>query len=173
MHKKLRLSLESILILLLALLLFTPGFYHNQWMAAGRKWFYDWQKNSDHMVIARLVESRQSGVFSYGALLGFGNIATGEDDAQNSGTELQAYLEGEKFQSYLAYTSVPGLQGIFFSVFEQLTNFSPGLNLKIFRGATSLLSAFVLGLFVYWTTKELGRTAGLLTLIFITFSEWI
>jgi len=87
--------------------------------------------------------------------------------------EYQAYLEEGKFQSYFVYTSVPGIQGIFFSVFEQLTNFSPGLNLKIFHGVISLLSAFVLGLFVYWTSKELGRSAGLLTLVFIAFSEWM
>ena len=173
MNKSLRFSLESILILLLALLLFTPGFYRNQWMAAGRKWFYDWQKNSEHMVIARLVESRQSGIFSHGALLGFGNIPTWSSSAENPGLEYQAYLEEGEFQSYFAYTSVPGIQGIFFSLFEQLTNFSPGMNLKIFHGVISLLSAFMLGLFVYWTSKELGRFAGLLTLLFIVFSEWI
>jgi hypothetical protein len=67
---------KTILIFILALLLLTPGYYGNAWRAVGKKWFFDWQKFHEHIVVARLVQSRQAGMFSYGALLGYGDITT-------------------------------------------------------------------------------------------------
>ncbi|HSO12204.1 MAG TPA: hypothetical protein VLT51_07500, partial [Anaerolineales bacterium] len=167
--------IRFVLIIFLALIILTPGFYRNQWSAVGKKWFYDWRKLHEGMVIARIVESRENGALSHGGLLGFGcitisNCGWGSFDLDQ---EYIAYKEDGRFQSYSPYTSHPGVQGIFYSLFEQVTDFSPNLNLRLFHGAISLLSAFVLGLFIYWIFEELGAAAGLLTLMFIALSEWM
>jgi len=166
---------KPILIVFLTLLILTPGFYRNQWLAAGKQWFYDWRKIQEGMVIARIVESRETGVLSHGGLLGFGCAATSNCDWESFDLDqgYMIYRENGRFQSYSPYTSHPGLQGVIFSLFELATNFSPSLNLRLFHGAISLLSAFVLGLFIYWIFKELGAAAGSLTLMFIALSEWM
>ena len=158
---------------LLALIILTPGFYRNQWRAAGKDRFYEWRKLQEHMVIARLVESRESSVFSYGALLGYEYITTSNFNSETLDPGYQTYQKNGRFQSYSPYTSNPGIQGVFFGIFDQITDFPPSLNLRLFHGAMSLLTAFVLGLFIYWVFNELGWSAGLLTLGFIAFSEWM
>ena len=173
MKKHFRLSREFIIVLLFVLALLTPGFYRNQWLAAGRKWFYDWRKIQEHMVIARLVESRQSGILAYGALLGSGSLSTLNASLGTLEEEYQAYHENGRFQSYIPYTSNPGLQGVLFGLFAQIADLPPGLNLRLFHGVTSLLTALVLGLFVYWVFHELGWLAGIATLLFIAASEWM
>jgi len=168
-------TLHKLFILLFITLLLTPGFYRNQWQAAGKQWFYDWRKLQEAMVIARIVESRSSGILSHGGLLGFG--CTFQSDCNwitfDTNQEYNLYKENGKFQSYFPYTSHPGLQGLFFSFFEQTINFPPSLNLRIFHGLVSLFSALVLGLFIIWVIEELGIIAGLSLLVFITFSEWM
>ena len=151
----------------------TPGFYRNQWLAAGNDRFYEWRKFQEHMVIARLAETRENGIFSNGALLGFLNGSAEDFDAERLELEYQIYLNEEKFQYFSAYTSNPGLQGIFLGVFDELTDFDPTINLNIFHAAESVLTSLVLGGFVYWATMELGLFAGVFTLVFIASSEWM
>lgn len=165
--------LKLVIIILLTVLILTPGFYRNQWQAAGKKWFYDWRKLQEHLVIARLVQSRQGGIFSYGGLLGFGNTNSWDPATISVDKDYQTYFENGTFQSYYAYTSNPGAEGMLFSLFAQLLHFSPAFNLKLYHGVVSLLSALVLGLFVYWVVIELGWMSGLLTLLFIASSEWM
>ena len=107
------------------------------------------------------------------ALLGYEYITATNFNSEPLDPGYQTYQENGKFQSYSPYTSNPGLQGVFFGIFDQITDFSPSLNLRLFHGAMSLVTAFVLGLFVYWVFSELGWSAGLLTLGFIAFSEWM
>jgi hypothetical protein len=170
---KLHQWLKLVIIVLLTVLVLTPGFYRNEWLAAGKKWFYDWRKLQEHMVIARLVQSRQGGIFAYGGLLGFGNTTSFEPSTISVDKDYQTYLENGTFQSYYAYTSNPGAEGMLFGLFSQLVHFSPAFNLKLFHGAVSLLSALMLGLFIYWVVIELGWISGFLTLLFIASSEWM
>ncbi len=174
MKRAYRLQYKFAMIVLGVVFILTPGFYRNQWQAAGKKWFYDWRSTQERMVIARLIQSRDSGVFSYGALLGFGNITTWDPNSPALKLDIQhIFLEKGTFQSYFAYTSNPALQGVFFGVFDQVFDLQPKLSLNLFHGMVSLLSALMLGLLVYWVIHELGWSAGLLTLVFIAFSEWI
>src|SRR5690349_664111 len=170
---KLQVWLKLGIIVLLTVLVLTPGFYRNQWQAAGKKWFYDWRKLQEHMVIARLVQSRQGGIFAYGGLLGFGNTTSWDPATVSVDKDYQTYFENGTFQSYYAYTSNPGAEGMFFGLFAQLAHSSPAFNLKLYHGAVSLLSAFMLGLFIYWVVTELGWISGVLTLLFIASSEWM
>ena len=160
------------LVFLLVVLLLTLGFYRNQWHAAGRKWFYDWKTNSDVMVLARLVWSRQAGVFAAGGLLGLGDgewPMTPELGAHQYDT----YLNGGAFETYWTYNSVIGAQGVVFSLMERLSGFSPGFDLKLFRGLTAALSALAMALIVAWFWQEFGALPAALVLIFCLLSEWL
>jgi hypothetical protein len=163
-----------VMIVVITILILTPGFYRNEWQAAGRKLFYDWRANQERMVMARLIQSRATGVLSYGALLGFGNLTTWDPDSPALKMDVQqVYLDHGKFESYFPYTSNSALQGVFFGLFDDMFGLRPKLNLNLFHGAESVLSASMFGLLIYWVIHELGWTAGLFTLVFVAFSEWI
>ncbi len=67
---------KNLVVFFVSVVALTLGYYQNEWHAAGKKWFIEWQKKHEHVIVARLVQSRQTGVFSYGALPGFGDITT-------------------------------------------------------------------------------------------------
>jgi hypothetical protein len=159
-------------LFLVAFLLFTLGFYRNQWMAAGKKWFYDWKRPNEVMLIARLVWSRQEGVFSDAALFGIGD---GEWPLTQelSDHQYETYLNKGAFNEYWTYDSMPGLQGIIFGLIDKFTDFDPAVNLKLFRGLTSLASAAVFALIVGWLYLEFGFLPAVFTLVSIMISEWL
>ena len=166
-------TFQFFLIIFGAMVILTPGFYRNQWLASGKDRFYEWRKFQEHMVIARLAETRENGIFSSGALLGFLNGSAEDFSAERLDLEYQIYLEDEEFQYFSAYTSNPGLQGVLLGTFDELTDFDPNINLNIFHAAESILTSLILGVFVYWMVIELGVSAGFFTLLFIAFSEWM
>jgi hypothetical protein len=164
---------KTILIFILALLLLTPGYYGNAWRAVGKKWFFDWQKFHEHIVVARLVQSRQAGMFSYGALLGYGDITTWDVSNAVIDHEYDLFANGGQFSTYWPYNSVPGLQAIPFSLVDRYTGLAPATTLKLFRLVEAVLTAAVFGLFLIWILGQFGLTAVLVTLAFITGSEWL
>ena len=167
-----RFPVKAIIVFIVSMLLLTLGFYRNQWNAAGKKWFYDWKKNNDLMIVARLVWSRQGDVFSEGALFGIGDgqwpLVAGLKDHQ-----YEVYLNDGQFKTYTTYNSVIGIQGLIFGLIDKATNFQPGVNLKLFSGITSMLSAVVLALIVVWFFVEFGLLSALSVLGFCLISEWL
>lgn len=161
------------LIFALALILLTPGYYGNVWRAAGKKWFVDWQKFHEHFIVARLVQSRQAGIFSYGALLGYGDITTWEVNSDVINHEYDLFLNGGQFSAYWPYNSVPGIQAIPFSILDRYSNLAPTTTLKLFRLLEALLAAVVLGMFLVWVLGQFGLLPALLTLFFMATSEWL
>ena len=49
------------------------GFYRNEWSVVREKRFREFQLDSESLVIARMVESRQHGILSQNGLLGWGD----------------------------------------------------------------------------------------------------
>jgi hypothetical protein len=163
---------KLVLIFSLMTILLTLGFYRNQWQAAGRKWFYDWKNNSDVMLVARLAWSRQKGLLANGALLGLGDGQW--PMTQELGVhQYDTYLNNGNFSTYWTYNSVPGTQGLIFGFFDQTTNLNPGLNLKIFRGLTALLSSMSIAALLIWIWIEVGSIPAIFALAFCLFSEWM
>lgn len=163
----------AILFFGLSLAILTSGFYGNAWRAAGKKWFVDWQKFHEHLVIARLVQSRQAGMFSYGGLLGFGDITTWNVDSSVIEHEYSLFLNGGQFSAYWSYNSVPGFEAIPFSLIERYSGMTPASNIKLFRLTEAILSAAVLSMFLVWILGEFGLAAALAGLLFMTLSEWM
>jgi hypothetical protein len=163
----------AVFVFVLALALLIPGYYGNAWHAAGKKWFIDWQKFHEHYVVARLVQSRQAGAFSYGALLGYGDITTWDVNLDVIDHEYDLFVNGGQFSAYWTYNSVPGLQALPFHVLDRYSGLAPATTLKLFRFIESTLAAVVLGLFLVWILGQFGLTAALLTLAFMASSEWL
>ncbi|MFZ5822135.1 MAG: hypothetical protein ACOYYJ_19765 [Chloroflexota bacterium] len=164
--------IKAILLFALAVPLLTLGFYRNQWHAAGKKWFYGWQKERDFWVVGRLVWSLQKGVFSDGALLGIGD-GNWPPSMDVISYQFEIYESKGGFDTFWTYTSAIGFQGVLYSFFDQVTEFDPAYNLKIFRGSTALLTAAVLAGLVVWFFLEIGILAALLALAFMMISEWL
>ena len=174
--KKLRkesiVKFSSIVFLVVFVFLFL-GFYRNQWNVVRDKKFSLFQKDVEAYVIARMVLTRQSTLSSNGGLLGWGDVDpkdVNEDDYQY---QYETYLNGGTFQTYLTKESHPGFQGIFFSILDRVSPMSPSNNLRLFRGMTAGLFAFVLTGIIIWFAFETGWLPAFFVFISILVSQWM
>ena len=165
----------SATLLLLAFLALFLGFYRNQWQVVREKKFSLFQKDVESYVIARLVQTRQSGLFSYGGLLGWGDVNSDpqeihEEDYQH---QYDTYLEGRSFGNYVPKESHPGFQGLFFSALDRLSPFAPSTNLRLFRMLASALFAATLTSLIAWFCETLGWLPALFVFGSILSSQWM
>jgi hypothetical protein len=166
----------SFAFLILSFLLLFLGFHRNQWQMARPKKFSSFQKDVESYVLARMVVTRQSGLLAYGGLPGWGDVDplnyTEISDADYD-HQYETYLNGATFQSYWAKKSNPGFQGIFFSVLDRLSPFSPATNLRLFRILTSGLFALVLTGIIFWFLQEFGWLSAIFVLVSSLTSSWM
>ncbi len=127
---------------------------------------------SEIYVLGRLVKSHQDGIFSAGGLLGIGDVSKYSVDGKVIQNQYKKYFNGTNFVEYWTYKSHPGFQGIAFSLFDALTDFTPARNLAIFRISVSLLLSVILAAFTLWLVDELGWLASLFVVLFILASKW-
>ena len=165
-------SLLKILYVVIVTILFTLGFYRNQWQAVDMSEVQYRRDVSEIFVMGRLVESHQDGVFSAGGLLGIGDVSESSLESKVIKNQYNKYDSGKGFSQYWAYKSHPGLQGIVYSIFDSLTNFTPMMNLTMFRLGISLLLSIILAMFCFWIEAEVGWLASILVVFFILASKW-
>ena len=123
--------------------------------------------------MARMVASRQYGLTSYGALMGWGDadpLNLKDKDYQH---QYDVYFDGGNFQVYSVYKSQTGFQAFFFSLLDRLSPLIPKWNLRLFRGLMALLLALTLSFFILWIYREFGWFAALLVFITTLLSPWI
>ena len=149
------------------------GFYRNQWLAARPKKFSTFQKDTEAYVIARMVLSRQSGVFSDGGLLGWGDVIQTNVHEEDYQRQYEVYFDGLSFKTYWVKESNPGFQGIFFSILDGISPFTPLNNLRFFRMFTSGLFAATLAAIILWFHLEFGWLSAVLILTSILSSQWM
>jgi hypothetical protein len=170
---KIRPEIGRIVLFVLAFSSLFLGFYRNQWQMVRPKKFSAFQKDVESYVIARMVLTRQSGIFSMGGLLGWGDVNPDDINEADYQHQYDAYLDGLSFESYLAKESHPGFQGLFFSVLDQLSPFTPLNNLRLFRMLASGLFAGTLTGLILWFSEELGRLSAVFVLGSILVSQWM
>jgi hypothetical protein len=174
MLKKYSSIIKNGLVFIISVTVLTLGFYQNEWRAAGKKWFYDWKDYQQFMLVGRLVETRQNGVLSHSGFIGIGDgdnwLDANADLVQH---QMDVYLNSGAFEKFSAYDTEPAFYSIIFGLIDELTDFSPGLNLKIFRAISSFLTATALALFIVWVGIEFNLFAAGLTLLFSMVSEWL
>ncbi len=148
----------------------TLGFYNNNWKVVEPKHYERWEMTYERVVVARLAKSRQDGIFSAGGLLGLADIDGWDFDPNH---QYDVYESGISFEHYSPYRSNPGVQGIVFSIFDLITDFTAEQNIRFLRFSTVLLSALVLALFSAFLAVEFGWLAAILVLLFSVLSEWM
>ena len=89
-----------LLLFVLAFSLLFLGFYRNQWQMVRPKKFSLFQKDVEGYVIARMVWTRQSHLFSQGGLLGWGDVNPSDINESDYQNQYDTYLKGLSFQTY-------------------------------------------------------------------------
>lgn len=149
------------------------GFYRNQWNVVREKKFKNFQLDSESLVLARLVESRQHGLFSDNGLMGWGDADPLDLNESDYAHQYDVFLGGGAFQSYSLYKSASGGQAFLFSILHQLSPYSPATDLRNFRVLVALLLATALALFITWVYFEFGLTTAIFVVLTTVVSQWI
>ncbi len=158
-----------------ALLLFF-GFLFNLWHVAEQQWFSTHQRDTESLVIGRMVKSRQDGIFSAGGLNGAGmptDIQQGWITSNQIDNQYAAYLNSGSFDTFSTYNSQPGGQGMIFSLFDRLIPLSPTIKLGFFYLLTALLSAIALTAIIGWFYDELGGWVAICVTGSVVLSQWL
>ena len=151
------------------------GFFRNQWGAARDGKFRNFQRDSEILVIGRLVESRQHGIFSSAGFLGAGDVEqhTVKEEERFFDYQYEVYLSGGAFDTVSTYRSQSGGQGWLFSALDALSPSTPWVNLRLFHVLTSLALAVALALLVQWALLEFGWISAAVMLISALASPWL
>ena len=154
------------------MILFSLGFYKNQWNAVAMEDVLYRRNVSETFIFGRLVKSRQHGVFSAGGLLGIGDVTESNFDNATIQNQRRKYNKGTDFAyGYWTYKSQPGFQGIAYSLADSWTDFAPSTNLLIFRSSISIALALVLAGVCLWFLLEFGWIASISAVIYILISS--
>ncbi len=150
------------------------GFLFNLWYVAEQEWFRTHQRDTESLIVGRMVKSRQDGIFSAGGLTGAG-IADMQQWISSDQIDDQyfAYLNRLSFDKYAPYMSQTGGQGILFSVFDKFIPLSPKIKLWAFYVLTALLSAIALTMIVGWFCEEFGGWVAIFVVGSAVLSQWL
>ena len=161
-------------VLSIGLLFF--GFFSNVWHVAEQQWFDTHQRDTESLIIGRMVKSRQDGIFSSGGLTGAGITTNIQQDwiSENQiDNQYAAYLNRGSFDKFSPYMSQPGGQGIIFSLFDRSIPLSPQIKLWSFYILTALLSAIALTLIASWFYEEFGGWVAVCVVGSAVLSQWL
>ena len=164
----------SIWVISTTLLFF--GFLSNAWRVAEQGWFKNHQRDTESLIIGRMVKSRQDGLFSAGGLTGAGtesSVQQGWVTAAQIEQQYAAYLNGLTFEDFSPYMSQSGGQGMVFSVLDRLIPLSRPVKLRTFYVLTSLLTALTLSAIVGWFYVAFGGWAAAFVLASMVLSQWL
>ena len=164
----------AIWVLSIGLLFF--GFFSNVWRVAEQQWFDTHQRDTESLIIGRMVKSRQDGIFSSGGLTGAGITTNIQQDWISSNqidNQYATYLNRGSFDKFSPYMSQPGGQGIIFSLFDRLIPLSPQIKLWSFYVLTALLSAIALTTIVSWFYEEFGGWVAIFVMSSAVLSQWL
>ena len=152
------------------------GFLSNLWHVAEQQWFDTHQRDTESLIIGRMVKSRQDGIFSSGGLTGAGITTNIQQDWISSNqidNQYAAYLHRGSFDKFSPYMSQPGGQGIIFSLFDRFIPLSPQIKLWSFYVLTALLSAIALTAIIGWFYEEFGGWIAIFVIGSAVLSQWL
>ena len=168
--------LKKLSICVVSTLLIFLGFYWNSWRVAEHQWFERHQRDSESLIIGRMVESRQAGIFSVGGVLGIG-VEVDSELIRISPTQINdqysAYLNNRSFDGYAPYMSQIGGQGMLFSLFDIHMPFSPQIKLQLLYVLTALLSSIALTAIINWFYDEFGWQVMIFVVGSVVVSQWL
>lgn len=168
---------ESILLGVFFILM-TISYTANLFHISNPDLFHGFERQPEGLVVGRLVRSAQDGIFSYGGLNGINYDSKTDRSPEQYAADLakqhHIYITNESTpDSYQAYKSQSGGQGLVFSIIQKISPLTNAQNLMLFRGLNALLIAFVFCLFGWWVLRHFGFITGFITLVFIFISPWL
>lgn len=163
---------KSFLFFATATMVIQMGLYDNLWNVADQNWFDDFQVSSESQVLGRLAASEREGIFFQAGLLGryFNDGKNVKLEQYDFYKNKDIILERETFR---AYESQIGGQGLVFSFMDVISPFSNDFNFEIFKFCSALLFAFILSLFLLWVYKKYGLSSAIITLALFLLSHWL
>ena len=167
--------LRKIALWILSIGLLSLGFLSNLWHVAEQQWFDTHQRDTESLIIGRMVKSRQDGVFSVGGLTGAGiaDIQQTWITSNQIDNQYSAYLNRGSFDKFSPYMSQPGGQGIIFSLLDRHIPLSPQIKLWSFYVLTALLSAIALTAIVGWFYEAFGGWVAIFVISSAVLSQWL
>jgi hypothetical protein len=172
MYKLTRDQLGEVSLALTALLVLFVSFQLNFFGAAPNDFFEFHQRDSESLVLGRVVETRQNGYFSNEGFLGV------YADQNKVDYQYKAYSLNLKPESnFNVYTSSAGLQGFFYSFLDGILTLcgvdSGSAKLIISKSTTSFMLAAMLALFILLIKKNFGYLPASLTFSLAAISQWV
>lgn len=156
---------------ILAFVLMYLSFGHNIFQAVNPDKFFTTANNDDALVIGRLVQSREHGVFSTQGRMGrFLGI---EGDMHYNQSRL--FFGQIKGGEYTPYNSQFGVQGMIFSGIDRLISqldVSAEIKLRFYHTIIAVLFSLILTGLLVMMFDDIGLTAVCLILLSILFSRW-
>jgi hypothetical protein len=165
-------KITQTIFIVVTVILFSLGFYKNQWKAVGMDELHRRQEVNEVLVYGRLVESRSNGVLSHGGLLGVGDAPVTLEQVVID-NQVRKYYKGTGFTYFSTYKSQSGFQALVFSIIDNWTDFASSTNIFIFRSLTSLALALILSGLCYWFLLEFGWLPAISVAGFILISKWM
>ena len=175
-HLRQSAHVKKITIWAIPILLLFFGFLFNAWRVAEQQWFDTHQRDTESLVIGRMVKSRQDGIFSAGGLNGAGVTTNVQQDWISSNqidNQYAAYLNGGSFDQFSTYMSQPAGQGMLFSLLDRIIPLSPRIKLWAFYVLTVLLSAIALTSIIGWFYEEFGGWVAIFVIGSAVLSQWL
>ena len=168
-------AVRPVLFCVFSVLVLFSSFFKNVWHVADQEWFENFQLDTESLIVGRMVQSRQSGLFSMGGLPGMGSLGPipQEQYTQDPSFQSLSYFNGATFESYLPYESQIGGQGMLFSLLDKFIPLPHRLKLGFFHALSSLLTALVITGVLLWFCIEFGYFVGLFLLISTILSPWL
>ena len=167
---------KKIAIWVIPVLLLFFGFLFNLWQVADQKWFDSHQRDTESLVVGRMVKSRQDGLFSAGGLNGAGittNIQQKWISASQIDRQYIAYLNGLSFDKFSTYMSQPAGQSMVFSLLDRFIPLSPHIKLWVFYVLTALLSAIAVAAIINWFYDAFGGWVAICVVGSAVLSQWL
>ena len=152
------------------------GFLFNLWHVAEQQWFANHQRDTESLVIGRMVKSGQDGIFSAGGLNGAGTTTNIQQEWITSNqidNQYAAYLNKGSFDTFSTYMSQPGGQSMIFSLLDRIIPLSQKIKLWFFYVLTALLSAIALTTIIGWFYEEFGGWVAIYVTGSAVLSQWL
>lgn len=141
---------------------------------ADSKWFYSHQRDSEALVVGRLIEKEGSGLGANGGYLGW--LLEGADPVEGTYRHYLSDGVSKPAGQFFIYTGQLGLQGYFLAAADGVLRdlgIAPTARLATYKSAASALLALTLTFILLLARLHFGRGAAFVGLIVLVCSPWL
>jgi hypothetical protein len=164
-------STLSLAFYLVATLAFTFNFKVNVFNSAADRFFANFQRDSESLVVGRLLLSERYGLTERA---GFPGWTHPMPDVRNKYQfQYDAHRQGLDFDRFEPYYSQPGMQAFLAGVMCKITGWKGDRALNELQWITALCSALAFVAFLVWTKTTFGWSATIFTFVCLLFSQWV